>query len=193
MTTIALTGGIACGKSTVAGAIHDRGIPVIDSDDLSREAVAPGQPALSEIKQAFGPEVISSDGTIHREALAKLIFSDPEARRSLEAITHQRIKQLWSARLDEWRDEGRRFGVVVIPLLFEAGFEAGFDRVICVACSAATQEERLRSRGLSPSECKQRLMAQLPVQEKITRSRQVVWTEGSRRLIHLQLDRLFAD
>jgi dephospho-CoA kinase len=193
MKAIALTGGIGMGKSTVATVLRAGGIPVVDSDDLAREVVQRGQPALAEIQAAFGDQLLAPTGELRREELARIVFADPEARRKLEAITHPRIKERWRAHLASWRRAGHKFGVVVIPLLFEIGAEAEFDRVICVACSAASQAARLHARGWSVEECQQRLAAQLPVGEKLARAHHVVWTEGTPEVMALQLTRLFAD
>jgi dephospho-CoA kinase len=193
MQTIALTGGIAMGKSTAAAALQAEGIPVVDSDDLARVVVEPGQPALSEIAAEFGIGVLSETGELRREELARLVFASPEARRKLEAITHPRIRTLWRARLEAWKKDEAKCGVVVIPLLFEIGAEAEFDRVVCVACSAGTQADRLRARGWSATECRQRLAAQLPIESKMARAHYVVWTEGKPEIMQAQFARLFAD
>jgi len=193
MKSIAITGGIAMGKSAVAAALRVASIPVVDSDDLAREVVQPGQLALAEIAAAFGGEVLNDTGELRRDELARNVFSNPDARRKLEGITHPRIQALWQAQLNAWRNDGAKFGVVVIPLLFEIGAAAEFDRVICVACTAATQAERLRARGWSATESQQRLAAQLPVEQKLARAHHVVWTEGDLATTRAQLTRLFAD
>jgi dephospho-CoA kinase len=193
MKSIALTGGIGCGKSTVAAALRGRKVPVVDSDDLAREVVQPGQPALDEIRAAFSPQAVSPEGELKRDELARIVFNDSDARKKLEAITHPRIRQLWEQQFAAWRSQGERFAVVVIPLLYEVGLETGFDEVVCVACSAVSQRERLQARGWSTEECRGRLAAQLPVEEKIARAHHVIWTEGKLEATTSQLDRLFAD
>ena len=178
MTVIGLTGGIGMGKSTAAAILRERGVAVVDTDDLARLVVAPGQPALAEVQAAFGSDLVGADGQLRRSELARIIFSDLAARERLEAILHPRIRQLWSAQLQTWRAEGRPLAVVVIPLLFETQAESHFDAVVCVACSAATQRERLSVRGWTPDQVAQRNAAQLPVAEKMLRSHYVIWTEG---------------
>lgn len=178
MRTLGLTGGIGMGKSTAAQLLQARGLAVIDTDDLARRVVQPGQPALHEICQTFGVELKDSSGQLRREALAEIVFADPAARTKLEAITHPRITQLWRQQLQGWRKEGRAVAVVVIPLLFETKVEAEFDAVICLACSETTQLNRLAARGWSPEQIQQRLTAQMPVAEKMARANFVVWTEG---------------
>jgi len=193
MKTIALTGGIGMGKSTVAAALREAGIPVVDSDDLAREVVAPGQPAMAEIAAVFGSEILTPAGELRRDELARQVFADAEARRMLERITHPRIQELWRARLDAWKNDGAKHGVVVVPLLFEISAEIEFDQVICVACSTGTQAGRLRARGWSETECQQRIAAQLPTEQKLARAHHVIWTEGTMEAVQAQLARLFAD
>ena len=166
------------GKSTAARILRHRGIAVVDTDDLARSVVAPGQPALTEVRGAFGPGIIGPDGQLRRAELARIIFSDPAARQRLEAILHPRIHHLWQAQVQTWRAEGKPRAVVVIPLLFELQAESQFDSVVCVACSVATQRERLSARGWTPEQIDQRNAAQLPIAEKMLRAHYVVWTEG---------------
>lgn len=178
MKTIGLTGGIGMGKSACAQLLQWRGASVVDTDELARQVVAPGQPAQEEIRAAFGTDVIGPDGQLKREAMAQIVFANPGARTKLEAILHPRIRDLWHAQVASWRNEGKPLGVVVIPLLFETKAEHEFDTIICVACTAATQRERLQTRGWTPEQVEQRIAAQLPVAEKMARSHHVIWTEG---------------
>jgi dephospho-CoA kinase len=185
-----LTGGIGMGKSTAARILQAQGIAVVDTDELARQIVQPGQPALAEICQTFGADLKDAAGHLRREALARIVFSDPTARAKLEAITHPRITQLWRQQLQTWRSEGRRIAVVVIPLLFETQVESEFDAIICLACSAATQRERLAARGWSAEQIEQRLAAQWPIASKMERSSYVVWTEGEEAATAQQLCRI---
>src|SRR5438552_18516187 len=123
MKVLGLTGGIGMGKSTSAQILRERGIPVVDTDELARQVVEPGQPALAEVQQAFGAEIIGQDGRLLRDRLAERIFADPSARKRLEAILHPRIRALWHAQIAAWRGELRAVAVVVIPLLFETRAE----------------------------------------------------------------------
>ncbi len=191
MNVFGLTGGIGTGKSTAAGFLARHGLRVVDTDVLARDVVAPGEPALHEIISAFGPEVIGGDGRLLRERLAAIVFADPAKRRHLEAILHPRIRALWMARLEQWRCEGVPVAVVVIPLLFETDAQARFDAVICTACSAPTQRERLATRGWSVPEVEQRLAAQWPLDRKIAAANFVVWTEGGLDVHERQLERIF--
>lgn len=188
--TFGLTGGIGMGKSTAARILRERGVAVIDTDDLARQVVQPGQPALVEILQAFGADLQDSTGQLRREALAAIVFNDSAARARLEAITHPRIAGLWRLQLQAWRAEGRPTAVVVIPLLFETKVESEFDAVICLACTKATQQQRLSVRSWSAEQIEQRLAAQLAVAEKMLRSQYVVWTEGAVTTTTRQLARI---
>ena len=179
MRLLGITGGIGMGKSAAASLLVSRGVPVVDTDDLARQLVSPGSEALSEIRTAFGPDSIGPDGTLERRWLAQRIFSDPAARGQLEQILHPRIAEAWRAEVERWRRDGRATAAVVIPLLFEKGYGSDFDAVVCVACSRGTQRHRLRDRGWSEEQIDARNSAQLAVPEKVSRSRFVVWTEGS--------------
>ena len=166
------------GKSTASDMLREHGIPVIDTDQIARDLVEPGQPALVEIEQDFGLGMLLPDGRLNRAALARLVFPDAESRHRLEGILHPRIRAVWQDQARRWRAEGRPQAAVVIPLLFET--RAGpFDAVICVACSAATQQGRLRARGWSAEQIAQRIEAQWPVERKIALADFVVWTDTS--------------
>ena len=178
MKVFGLTGGVGMGKSACAQLLQWRGAAVLDTDDLARQVVEPEQPALAEIQTAFGAEIVGADGRLKREALAELVFADSRSRARLEAIVHPRIRELWRAQIETWRNEGKPLAVVVIPLLYETQVESEFDSVICVGCSDATQRQRLLARGWSPEHVEQRLAAQMPATEKMLRANYVVWTEA---------------
>ncbi len=192
MKTFGITGGIGMGKSTTAAILRDRGVAVVDTDDFARQIVQPGQPALREIQNTFGHDLVGSDGQLKRDQLAALVFADSAAREKLEAILHPRIQRLWETQLEVWRAEGRAVAAVVIPLLFETNAEAAFDSIICLACSDATQRVRLAVRGWSPDQIKQRVAAQMPVAEKMSRADHVVWTEGDIATTAKQLERIIS-
>ena len=178
MKVFGITGGVGMGKSMSARLLRERGVPVVDTDELARLVVQAGEPALAEIQKQFGTEMVGPDGQLRRDALARLVFADPAARKKLEAITHPRIRKLWLAQVEAWRQDGRNAGAVVIPLLFETNAEGEFDAVVCVACTAATQRQRLTGRGWSAQQIEQRIAAQLPIEQKLAKSNFVVWTEG---------------
>jgi len=180
------------GKSACAQLLRARGVPVVDTDDLARQVVEPGQPALEEIRRLFGPQMFSADGRLQRDELARRVFADPVARQRLEAILHPRIRRLWRAHVDRWRKPGCPQAVVVIPLLFETDAQKELDKTICLACSAATQRERLLARGWSPEDCARRIAAQLPIERKVALADYVIWTEGGLDLHAAQLERILA-
>jgi dephospho-CoA kinase len=174
-----LTGGMGMGKSTAADILRARGVRVVDTDELTHRLVQPGAPALVELQAAFGPEMIAPDGRLRRDQLARVVFADPAARRKLEAILHPPIRAAWLAQVETWRGEDHPLAFVVIPLLFETRAESHFDRIVCVACSAASQHQRLLARGWPDDQIRQRIAAQWPVEPKIARADFVVWTEGA--------------
>ncbi|MGO8765207.1 MAG: dephospho-CoA kinase [Limisphaerales bacterium] len=184
-----LTGGVGMGKSTTAQFLRDKNIPTVDTDELARELV---QPALQEIIAAFGPQIISPNGQLRRDELAQIIFADAPARHKLEAILHPRIRSRWLAQADDWKTAGQPLAFVVIPLLFETKAQAHFYKIVCTACSPNSQRERLLNRGWPPQQARQRIAAQMPVDEKISRSDFVIWTEGNLANHRAQLDRILA-
>ena len=202
MKVCGLTGGVGMGKSTAAGFFREHGAQIVDTDELARNLVQRGQPALADIQAAFGKNVIGSTGELKRGELAQIIFEDVNARKILEAILHPRIREQWLAQVETWRaapkrcDGGRKeshpLAVVVIPLLFETQAESHFDKIICVACSAAAQRERLLARGWTPGQIEQRNAAQMPVEQKIARADYVVWTDGALDMHAKQIGRILA-
>jgi dephospho-CoA kinase len=180
---VALTGGIACGKSTVAGFWRQWGADVLDADDVAHGLLAPGGECVAAVAQAFGPDVRGADGGIDRARLGRIVFADPEARRRLEALVHPAVVR----HMREWAAEIRRhgrLGVAVVPLLFEAGLEKDWDAVVCVASSEQTMLERLAERGLSPEEAQARIASQWPVRDKIARADHVI--ENNQGLAELE-------
>jgi dephospho-CoA kinase len=190
MKVLGLTGGIGMGKTTVASLLDEVGLPIIDTDVLAREVVEPGQPALAEIRAAFGPTVIDPSGRLRRKELAQIVFEDPARREQLESILHPRIRENWLAQVDRWRAEGYSASTVVIPLLFETGARPLFDFVICVACSTESQRERLSARGWTMNEIDRRIASQWRVEEKIGLADYVVWTEGDLDSDRRQIERI---
>ena len=190
MILFGLTGGIGMGKSTAAQWLRQRGVPVVDTDQLAREIVEPGQPALAEVQAVFGKTIVGPDGQLRRDALARIVFADTGARQRLEGILHPRIRDLWRAQVETWRREGKPLAGVVIPLLFETRAETELDAVICVACTAATQRQRLQARGWTPEQIEQRIQAQWPIGKKMELAHYVVWTEAGPDVQAQQLGRI---
>jgi len=173
---IGLTGGIASGKSTVADMFSDLGIPVIDTDLIARDVVAPGQPALQEIREAFGAGVIAEDGSLDRPAMRALVFADDGARRRLEAILHPRIGAATREQADA---AGGPYQIIVVPLLLESSLRAFVDRVLVVDCEEETQVERLLSRDAeSESQARRILAAQASRAERLAIADDVIANEG---------------
>src|ERR1700690_2579254 len=191
MKVCGLTGGLGMGKSTAAQFLRNRGAHVVDTDELARQLVQPGQLALAEIQAEFGKSIMAPDGRLRRDELARIVFTDAAARQKLETILHPRIRERWLAQVEIWRRENRALAVVVIPLLFETRAESHFNKIICVACSAAAQRERLLARGWTPAQIEQRIAAQWPVEQKISRADFVVWTDGAPAALGRQLERIF--
>lgn len=167
MRVIGLTGGIASGKSSVARLLEEQGIPVIDADQLARDAVLPGTTALRQIAAYFGERVLAGDGSLDRTVLAEIVFADPAARRILEGIMHPAIKKLAEERLAKLRDRKVPVAIYMAPLLIEAGATDRVDEIWVVYVDRETQLRRLMVRdGLSRHQAEQRLDAQMPMTEK---------------------------
>lgn len=186
-----ITGGMGMGKSAATDWLVAQGVPVVDTDLLAREVVEPGQPALEEIRQAFGGHVIGTDGHLDRAALARLVFHDTKALRKLEAITHPRIRSAWQCQAKTWEAAGKALGAVAIPLLFETHAEKEVDATVCLACSTTTQFERLRLRGMTDEQITLRNEAQMPIEKKMAMSTFVIWNEGTLEALYEQLRRVF--
>lgn len=178
MIRLGVTGGIGMGKSGFAESLRALGVRVVDTDDLAREVVRPGSEGLAEIAQAFGGEMLTPHGELDRARLASVVFRNRAKRARLEAITHPRIRALWMQQLASWEAEGRQTSAVIVPLLYETNAAPSFDAVVCVACSPASQLERLRARGWSDLDIQSRIAAQMPVLQKIAAADFLVWTEG---------------
>jgi dephospho-CoA kinase len=191
MRRVALTGGIATGKSHVRAQFEKLGVPTIDADTLARDAVAVGTPGLAAVVERFGRDILAPSGALDRQKLASVVFMDPAARRDLEAIIHpevQRATEAWFDALDP-----ARYSVAIadIPLLYEVGRDRDFDAVIVTAVDPETQVRRVIDRdGASEEEARQRLAAQLPIEEKVQRADFVIRTDGTVEQTHEQVRRV---
>jgi dephospho-CoA kinase len=193
MRRIALTGGIATGKSFVASRLRDRGVPVVDADVLAREAVAPGSDGLAAVIKRFGAEVVNPEGFLDRARLGAIVFRDKRARADLEAIIHPFVRRRIDDFFDALPDE-QPFGVADIPLLYETGRQRQFDKVIVAATSRDTQIARIMSRdGLSRDEAERRVAAQLPIDAKVALADYVIRTDGTREETDQQVEALLAE
>lgn len=179
MLRVALTGGIATGKSYCLARFASFGVPVIDADQLARDAVARGSRALDEVTARFGPAILRSDGSLDRASLGRIVFNDRAARADLEAIVHPEVYR----RISEWLatlPPRTRVAIADIPLLFETGHTHDFDRVVVVACDPREQLRRIIARdGLSERDARARLDSQWPIEEKEARADYVIKTDGS--------------
>ena len=189
-TRIALTGGIASGKSAVADLLARHGAVIIDSDVLAREVVALGTPGLDAIAERFRPGVLAADGSLDRAALGRIVFADPEARTALEGITHPAIRER-----SEWLREHAPEGAIVIdviPLLVEAGLAERYDTVIVVDADEDTQLRRLMARsGLTREEAELRIAAQASRRRRRTVADEVVVNDGDRAELEARVDALW--
>jgi len=189
---VALTGGIATGKSYCLAKFAELGAATIDADVLARDAVAPGSSALAAVVARFGDAMRRPDGTLDRAALARVVFSDGAARADLEAIVHPRVYHAvreWYVRLSP----ATPMAVADIPLLFETGHTHEFDRIVVAACSAPEQLRRLMARdSLSEADARARLAAQWPIEEKAARADYVISTDGTFAETEAQVRAVFA-
>ena len=175
--TVGLTGGIASGKSTIAAHLGKLGADIIDTDVIAREVVEPGQPGLDEVAREFGDAVIADDGTLDRAAMRRLIFSDDDARRRLEAILHPRIRE----RALELASKGRgAYQVLVVPLLTASPLKDAVDRVLVVDCTEDTQIRRLKTRdGESEGGARRILASQASRDERLAIADDVIDNDAS--------------
>ena len=190
MLKVALTGGIATGKSYVLARLKSRGVATIDADDIVHQALSAGSAVTDAIAARFGSVFLRPDGSINRTLLAAKVFSEPETRRQIEAIVHPVVYEAirkWFGSLD------RPLGVASIPLLYETGREQDFDFVVVTVCPPDVQLRRLLERDrMTEEEAHQRIAAQLPAEEKAARGDFVIQTGGTKLTTDRQVDELIA-
>lgn len=192
MLRVALTGGIATGKSYVLDRMRQRGVPCLDADELAHGVTAAGTEATQAIAERFG-DVLDADGAVDRRKLGPLVFTDPAARRELEALVHPAVYRAIAAGLRGFElVGGAPFAVVDIPLLHETGRAGEFTKVIATVCSPERQLARLVERGLTEAAARQRLAAQLPAEEKARRADYVIRTDGTVEETNAQVDVVLA-
>jgi dephospho-CoA kinase len=190
MLKVALTGGIATGKSYVLDRFRGHGVPCLDADVLAHGVTKAGTEATTAIAARFGPAILEPDGSIDRKALGAMVFEDETARRALEAIVHPAVYRSIAAGLRAFELMGSQLAVVDVPLLYETGHERDFDRVMVTACSVDRQLQRLLTRGISELEARRRLSAQLPTEDKAARADYVIRTDGSLEETDRQVERI---
>jgi len=196
MLRVGLTGGIGCGKSTVAGLMRELGCRVIDADEISRNLAEPGWPAYNEIVTAFGKEILQADGRMDRAKVAHLVFSDASKLVTLNKILHPRVIAEEERQLVEIaRTEPNAVAVVEAALLIEAGHHKILERLIVVWCRPEQQIERLinpRGRAMSRDDAMQRIAAQLPLEEKRRMATDEIDNSGSPAATQKQVEELVA-
>lgn len=194
MKTIGLTGGIACGKSTVAALLRARGVPVVDADQVSRDVMGPGSPALAEIAARFGADLLRPDGSLDRKALGARIVSDPAGRRALEAIMHPRIRRGIDDALAALAASGHPLAVVEAALMVETGSYRLYDALLVVSARPDVQTRRLMAReGMDEATASAWLRAQLPVEDKEKLATAVIRNDGDPDALPGALDQALAE
>ncbi|MDX6765703.1 MAG: dephospho-CoA kinase [Candidatus Methylacidiphilales bacterium] len=189
--TVGLTGGIACGKSTVCRLLAARGWRVIETDQLGRECLQPGHEGYKKVVDAFGPSILNTDKSVDRSRLGRIVFFDTAQRERLNSILHPIIRNLWQRQLQTHvASQPGIPAVVEIPLLFETAAEPWFARTVTVGCSPEQQFRRMRDRGWDQEEADRRLTAQWPLAEKMKQSDHVIWNDGTPALLQAQLERI---
>lgn len=186
-----LTGNTGTGKTTVAERLRQRGVAVVDADQLARRVVEPGSEAIGEIELTFGAEYIDETGHLRRQALGRRVFRDVDARRKLEAITHPRVARLTQQRFQQLEKEGHQVVVYDSPLIVETNMVPMFEGLIVVIAGRDEQLERIvRRDGLSRDDAIQRINAQLPIEEKAKLADFVIDNTGPESLLDGQIDAL---
>ena len=185
---VGLTGGIASGKSTIANFFADLGVPVIDTDVVAREVVAPGMPALDEIRAAFGDAVFTEDGNLDRQAMRNIVFDDASKRKTLESILHPRIRD------ESYRQAAEAEGdyvLIVVPLLYESPMKEQMDRILVVDCDEESQIDRLMARDGESREQARRIMAtQASRDERLSIADDVIGNDGDLETAETAVQRL---
>jgi len=187
---VGLTGGIASGKSTAAKFFGALGVPILDSDQIARDVVEPGQPPLERLVERFGPTILTPDGHLDRPALRDIVFSDPRARADLEALTHPAIGAAMEARSAA---AGGPYQILVIPLLVEKNLRAHVDRVLVVDCDEELQLRRLRARdGSTAQQARAILDAQAPRAVRLKAADDVIRNDADMSAVQNQVAALHA-
>lgn len=187
---IGLTGGIACGKSTVAAMLVQRGAILIDADQIAREVVLPGSPALALVAERFGLGVLQEDGSLNRKALGEIVFRDEAARKDLEGLLHPRIRALMRERMETAeRLTPDKLVVVDVPLLFESKLAYMFEETLLVYIPPELQLVRLQARdGITRQQAQSRLAAQMPIDDKRRLADRVIDNSGTIAETERQVD-----
>jgi dephospho-CoA kinase len=188
-----LTGGIASGKSAVAAMLREMGFPVLDADPIAHKLMEPGQPAREEVLREFGAELAGADGRIDRAKLGAIVFADPDRLARLNAILHPRVEQILLKQYEEWERSGVRDAAFVeAALLVESGFVSHLDGLVVAWCEPEQQLQRLKARSMSEVDAKRRILAQLPLEEKLLRATYSIDCSGTMESTRTQVRALAA-
>lgn len=191
---LGLTGGLGSGKSTVSQILVELGAAVVDADELAREAVVPLTPAWQAIVDRFGRRYLLPGGTLDRRQLGQRVFTDPEARRDLEAIVHPEVRRLMEERAERLEEAGVKVVVFDVPLLYEAGLASEMDKVAVVFAPPETQLKRVMARDdLDEEEARRRLAAQWPLSVKVPLADYVIDNSGDKDATRMQVERLWEE
>ena len=194
MLKLGLTGGIASGKSAVAAILRELGFPVLDADSIAHKLMEPGQAAHDEILRAFGADLADTSGRIDRHKLAAVVFAEPSKLAKLNSILHPRVDQIIFDQLEAWEKSGAHPAAFVeAALLVEAGMAARLDGLVVAWCTPEQQLERLRARGMSETEIRRRIAAQLPIEEKLKHATYTINCSGTLEETRAQVQALAAN
>jgi len=193
MKWIGLTGGIACGKSTVSRSLKERGVPVVDADEIAKEVVKAGSPGLKSVIQAFGEDFLEPDGSLNRRKLGQNVFGHPDHLHRLEAILHPLIREETRRRRRLLEDMKEPLAIYDVPLLFETRAQDQFDAIVVVTCTREQQKERLRrSKQWTEEEIDMRIASQIPLKFKEQEADFVLHNNRDEQHLLREIDRLAA-
>jgi dephospho-CoA kinase len=193
MLRLGLTGGIASGKTAVAGMLREMGFAVLDADSLAHQLTEPAQPAYDEVVREFGTSILNADNRVDRAKLAAIVFANPAKLARLNAILHPRVESAIHQQFSAWSRNGTRDAAFVeAALLVEAGYHKNLDGLVVASCRPEQQLERLRARGFSDEDARRRIAAQLPVTEKLRHATETIDCSGSLEDTRKQVEALAA-
>ena len=178
MKKVCITGGIACGKSSVGEMLRELGVRIIDADEVCHGLLRKDGPIIGRIVSAFGTGVLSRNGEIDRRILGRVVFADNAKRKKLNALVHPAARRIINAWL-KMQSARANVAAAIVPLAYEAGWERGWDAVICVAAPLSAQILRLKRKGFSEKDAKARIAAQMPLAEKTTRADYIIFNAGT--------------